>query len=343
MTNPFDEGTEEYDEYERQELAEGARLLDKLHGALGRYVAFPSVEAGHALTLWIAATHAQDAWEHAPRCAVVSPEKRCGKSRVMDVAEATSRASLVTVNISPAALVRSITEKDPPTLFIDEADTIFGAKSADNNEDLRGIVNSGHQRGRPYVRYDMTSRSVENLPTFSMAMLAGIGDLPDTIMDRAIVLRMRRRAPGEKVAPYRTRRDRPALHELRDRLTDWIKPHIDSLQGSEPVMPVEDRAADTWEPLVAVADLAGGKWPAQARNAALILVNAESTADAEAGLGGRLLADLRDVFGGMSSVSFLSSADVVTRLLRIDDAPWRSMERGAELTQRTLAARLAPY
>jgi Protein of unknown function (DUF3631) len=50
-----------------------------------------------------------------------------------------------------------------------------------------------------------------------MALLAAIGELPDTIMDRAVAVRMRRPAPGEHVAPYRTRRDAPPLNHLRDR------------------------------------------------------------------------------------------------------------------------------
>lgn len=323
---------------------DGAALLDELRTLLLRYVVFPSAEAADAMTLWIAATHAQTAWEHAPRAATVSPEKRCGKSRLMDVAEGTCYDSLVTVNISSAALVRAVSDEDPPTLFIDEADTIFGPKAGDNHEDLRGIINAGYQRGRPYIRYDITRRCNESLPTFSMAMLAGIGDLPDTIMDRAVVIRMRRRAPGENVAPYRTRRDRPALHDLRDRLTIWARKHLDRLRLAEPKMPVEDRAADTWEPLIAMADLAGAHWPKRGRKAALVLVNAEASADAEASLGARLLSDIKDTFESMSNVSFLPSAELASLLLKIGDAPWREFgARGDGLTQRTLATQLKPY
>jgi hypothetical protein len=319
-------------------VSNGTQLLDELRAALVRYVVFPTPEAADALTVWIAATHAQQAWEHAPRCAVVSPEKRCGKSRLVDIAEATCHRSLVTVNISPAALVRSITEDNPPTLFIDEADTIFGPKVADNHEDLRGIVNSGHQRGRPYIRYDMTARRNETLATFCMAMLAGIGDLPDTIMDRAVVIRMRRRSPAETVAPYRTRRDGPPLHELRSRLNEWVAKHLDTLTAAVPDMPVEDRAADTWEPLVAIADLAGGTWPHRIRKAVLTLVGAQDKADVEASLGIRLLTDIRSVFSRWT-VGFMPSADLVGQLLKIDDAPWSDLD----LTSRRLAARLKPY
>jgi hypothetical protein len=342
--NVFAPGTAEHEAWQRQEAAEGAAVLDELHELLCRYVVFPSPAAADAMVLWTAATHAQHAWEHAPRCAVVSPEKRCGKSRLMDVVEATSRASLVTVNISPAALVRCITpDGPPPTLFIDEADTIFGPRAGDNHEDLRGIVNSGHQRGRPYTRWDITTRQVEHLPTFAMAFLAGIGDLPDTIMDRAVVIRMRRRAPGEKVAPYRTRRDAPNLENLRKRLTGWVDDRLDDLRESVPVMPVEDRAADTWEPLIAVADCAGGHWPARGRNAATLLVNAEQSIDAEASIGARLLRDIRDIFADLPKVGFLASSELVNRLFKLDDAPWKEINRGDPITQRWLALRLGPY
>ena len=318
----------------------GAQLLDKLHKALTRYVVFPTPEAADAATLWDAATHAQTAWEHAPRLAALSPEKRCGKSRLMDVIEAMCYRGIITVNISPAALVRCVDEVDPPTLMVDEADTIFGSKASDNHEDLRGLINSGHQRNRPYIRYDITTRKTEELPTFCMAMLAGIGDLPDTITDRAIVIRMRRRASGETVDPYRTRRDAPALHNLRDRLHHWASGLVGELTDAEPDMPVEDRAADTWEPLVAIADAAGGDWPARARKAALLLVAAENIADAEGSLGLRLLADIRDVMNEWT-VSFITSADLVGALRKIDDGPWR--EKDIDLTMNALARRLKPY
>jgi hypothetical protein len=83
--------------------------------------------------------------------------------------------------------------------------------------------------------------------------------------DRAAVIRMRRRGPGETVAPYRHRRDRPALRQLAADLSAWLRADLDTLEKAEPPMPVEDRAADTWEPLVAVADHAGHDWPDRAR------------------------------------------------------------------------------
>jgi len=326
---------------------DGSELLAELHGAYGKYVVFPSPAAHDATTLWSAATHGQPAWEHAPRLTPISPEKRCGKSRLMDVAEAVCHHVLITINASPAAVVRSINPDDPPTLMVDEADTIFGTKrAAENNEDIRGILNAGHQRNRPYVRWDITTRSREECPTFAMAMLAAIGDLPDTIMDRAIVIRMRRRGPGEKVAPFRTRRDGPALRALHDQLHHWVRAHLDSLAKAVPALPVEDRAADTWEPLFAIANLAGGDWPERARRACLTLTGDEP----DDGIGIRLLADLYEIWeterdpGKGIYEDHLFTSTILSRLHKVEESPWSEWGRkGDPLTARGLASLLKPY
>lgn len=316
----------------------GAALLTELHQALTRYVVLPSTEAADAVVLWVAATHAVPAWEHATRLVIKSPEKRCGKSRLLDVIEATCHRPLITVSISPAALVRSVTENDPPTILLDEADTVFGPKVKDSNEDLRGIINSGHGRNRPYVRWDVNTRRLENCPTFAMAALAGIGSMPDTIEDRAVVVTMRRRAPGESVDPFRTRRDGPALASLRDRLHQWMDSRAGELQHAEPGMPVEDRAADTWESLIAVADAAGGDWPQRARKAALVMCKAAGEAETDRSTGTRLLADIREVLREVGG-DFVSSTELVAQLRKIDEAPWAAFD----LTVRKLALRLGEY
>jgi hypothetical protein len=321
------------------QAVDGAKLLDELRAAVTRYVVFPSPEAADAVTLWTAATHAQPAWEHAPRLAVVSPLKRCGKSRLLDVVAETCHAPLITINATIAAVVRSI-GADPPTLLVDEADTLWGTrKQADANEDLRGLLNAGHQRNRPMLRWDVTSRTAEQLDTFAMALLAAIGELPDTIMDRAVVIRMRRRAPGEQVQPYRTRRDAPPLHDLRDRLAAWARAHLRELQQAAPVMPLEDRAADTWEPLIAIADLAEGDWPARARDAATTMTAAEAQQEEDTSAGVRLLGDLRAIFGNDDA---LYSTTILDRLHKLEDAPWADWY-GRPLPTRELAKLLRPY
>ncbi|GAA3787477.1 hypothetical protein GCM10022226_02210 [Sphaerisporangium flaviroseum] len=218
-------------------------------------------------------------------------------------------------------------------MLVDEADTIFGPK-ADGNEDLRGLLNAGHQRNRPAKRYDAATNRVESIPTFAMTPLAGIGAMPDTIEDRAVVIRMRRRGPGESVAPYRHKRDRPNLRQLAEALAAWLRPDIDTLQEAEPPMPVEDRAADTWEPLIAVADHAGGDWPARAR-AAVLALTAEADDNSETSTRIRLLTDCR-------TDPVLPTATLLERLKADPEAGWADYGP-AGLTAMKLGALLREY
>jgi hypothetical protein len=167
-----------------------------------------------------------------------------------------------------------------------------------------------------------------------MVALAGIGKMPDTIEDRAVVVQMRRRTSDEQVRPYRERRDGHVLQQMHERLSKWVGQVLTDLLQAEPDMPVEDRAADTWEPLVAVADQAGGSWPARARAVCLAMTAAADGEAAEASWGVRLLSDIRHVITGP-----ISSADLVEALRKMDEAPWGAFE----LNQRDLARRLAPY
>jgi hypothetical protein len=187
----------------------------------------------------------------------------------------------------------------------------------------------------------VTSRTAEQLDTFAMALLAAIGELPDTIMDRAVVVRMRRRALGEQVDPYRTRRDAPPLHQLRERLAGWARAHLRELQQAAPAMPLEDRAADTWEPLVAIADLAEGDWPARARDAAATMTQAEAQQEEDTSAGVRLLADLRHLFQAADAEALYTST-ILEALHRLEDAPWADWY-GHPLTTRDLAKLLRPY
>ncbi|MEU2982522.1 DUF3631 domain-containing protein [Streptomyces hirsutus] len=300
--------------------ADGAVLLDEVRATIGQYVVLPSEEALTAVTLWVAASHIQPALQHAPRLAVVGPTKGCGKSRVLDVLHETVHQPMMTVNTSPAVVFRVI-GKNPPTLLVDEADTIFGPKAGDK-EDLRGLLNAGHQRNRPAWRISGPEHKPTAFPTFAMAALAGIGDLPDTIMDRAVVLRMQKRKPGERITPFRSRYSVPELNALRDRLTAWLTPLRGTAAALVPTMPVEDRAADTWEPLVIVADLAGGHWPARARATCLAMTRNEVVQDEQTTLKTRLLRDIRRVFKQQGGKEALRSQDLLAALVQDAEAPW---------------------
>jgi hypothetical protein len=188
--------------------ADGAVLLDDVHAFLTRFVAFPSPGAADAVVLWAAHAHALDAFDSTPRLALLSPEPGSGKSRTEEVLELLVCNPLHALNASTAAVFRSI-EAGRPTLLFDEVDAIFGRHGKDDGaEDLRGLLNAGHRRGASIPRCVGKTQAVVRFPVFAAVALAGLGDLPDTVMSRSVIVRMRRRAPHERVASFRYPRHR---------------------------------------------------------------------------------------------------------------------------------------
>ena len=316
---------------------DGAELLADVHKFLGRFVAYPSDHAHVAHTLWIAHAHAMEAWDSTPRIAFLSPEPGSGKTRALEVSELLVPNPVEAVNVTPAYLFRKVgAEEGPPTILYDEIDTVFGPKAKDN-EEIRGLLNAGHRRGAVAGRCVVRGKTVETeeIPAYCAVALAGLGWLPDTLMSRSIVIRMRRRAPSETIEPYRRRDEIDEGHELRGRLAAWAAAKGKILYAARPALPpgIEDRNADVWEALFAVADAAGGDWPKKAREAAVALIAAGR--EQEPSLGVRLLADLRTVFG--NTEAFFTEA-ILTGAAR----PGRSAVEGSQRQGTGLARLVAP-
>jgi uncharacterized protein DUF3631 len=319
---------------------EGAELLHQVAAMLGRYVAFPSPAARDGVALWAVHCHAVTAFESTPRLALLSAEKGSGKTRTLEVLELLVPQPMHAVNATAAALFRAV-EAHQPTLLFDEADTYFGPMARGEHEELRGLVNAGHRKGAVAYRCvgDPKNMQVKDFPAYCAVAIAGIGDLPPTILDRAILVRMRRRAPAEHIEPFRRRKATKLADELREALAGWTKAHYDQLADAEPEMPpgLVDRPADVWEALIALGDLADGDWPTRARKAALELNAARVEADP--GLGIALLRDLRTVFG---EADVLATEELLKRLCVLEESPWGDL-RGKPLDARGLARRLKPY
>ena len=325
------------------ETLDGATLLDQVEAMLARFVAFPSDETRTAVTLWIAHTHALDEFETTPRLAFLSPEPGSGKTRAMEILELLVLRPLLTVNVTPAYLFRKVAdEATRPTILYDEIDTVFGPKAKDN-EDIRGMLNSGYRAGAVAGRCVIRGKSVftEELPSYAAVALAGLDDLPDTIMTRSIIVRMRRRAPDERIESYRRRVHAKAGHALRDDLAAWVSVIRAGLADVWPDLPagIEDRNADIWEPLLAIADAAGGHWPERAREAAVAIV--KGTQASVGGFGLQLLADLRSIFTESHEQAMTTEA-ILTALCDMDESPWGDI-RGKSLDARNLSRRLGKY
>ncbi|NLA67890.1 MAG: DUF3631 domain-containing protein, partial [Gammaproteobacteria bacterium] len=241
----------------------GAAVLRDVYDHIGRFVAYPSGHARVAHALWIAHTHFMDAWDTTPRLAFLSPEPGSGKSRALEAMELLVPNPVIAVNATPAYLFRKIGQEDGrPTVLYDEIDTVFGPKAREN-EETRGLLNAGYRKHSVAGRCVVRGKEVftEALPAYCAVAMAGLGSLPDTILTRSVVIRMRRRAPTEKIEPYRQRVNGPAAEEIRARLERWARTAEEHIVFPEMPTGVQDRDADVWEALLAVADLAGDEWP----------------------------------------------------------------------------------
>lgn len=319
----------------------GAALLTDVERFLARFVAYPSDAALVAHVLWIVHTHLMDCWESTPRIAFLSPEPGSGKSRALEVTEPLVPRPVHAVNTTPAYLFRKVSDDaGPPTILYDEIDTVFGPKAKDN-EDIRGMLNAGHRKGAMAGRCVMRGKVVETeeLPAYCAVALAGLDDMPDTLMTRSVVVRMRRRAPGEQIEPWRLRVNGGDADDLRMRIEDWAASIRSDVDGAWPEMPtgVEDRNADVWEALLAVADAAGNSWSGRARVSAVTLVT--QSRGAVPSMGVLLLRDLREVFGEQDR---LPSETIINHLVILPESPWSDL-RGKELDSRGLAQRLRKY
>ena len=314
-------------------------LLDMVEAFLGRFVVHPLAEAKIAHVLWIAHTHCMGEWESTPRIAFLSPEPGSGKTRALEVSETMVPRPIEAVSATPAYLFRKVSDPEGrPTILYDEIDTVFKSRKGDNNEEIRGMLNAGHRRGAMAGRCVIHGKTVttEELPAYCAVAIAGLGKLPDSILTRSVVIRMRRRSPAEHVEPYRRRIHEVEGHALRERLVAWAEQF--SLDGY-PEMPngVEDRAADVWEPLIAIADAAGDRWSKRARATAVTLVT--DARETPPSLGVRLLADLREIFGESTQ---LSTKTILEKLWAMEEAPWGDL-RGKPLDPRRLSNYLRPY
>lgn len=322
----------------------GDRMMTAVYQFIGRFVAYPSDHAQVAHALWITHCHLMQKWDSTPRIAFLSPEPGSGKTRALEVTELLVPNPVTAVNVSPAYLFRKVGEDNlsgdtnGAVILHDEIDTVFGPK-AKENEEIRELLNAGHRRGAVAGRCTMRGKTVvpEEIPAYAAVALAGLGWLPDTILSRAVIIRMRRRHQGEHVEQFRRRIHVVEGRQVFSMIAAWARTVTSEITWPDMPAGIEDRDADVWESLLAVADLVGGPWPQLARDAAVALVH--EAKEKEPSLGIRLLADLRTVFGEAEA---MASKAILVDLHALPEAPWDDL-RGRPLDERGLARHLREY
>lgn len=312
----------------------GAELLDDIAGAIRRYVIADAATI-QAAALWATFTWLIDSVQVAPIANITAPEKRCGKSIMLTALGNLVNRKLQVSNIAPAALFRSI-ELWSPTLLIDEVDAFLR-----DNEEARGILNAGFTRDSAVV---IRCVGDDHMPTpfrvWGAKALCGIGKIADTLADRSIPLRLRRKLPGESTEVLR--HSDPGLWvNLRSRMMRFAQDHAEQIGKARPAIinGLNDRANDCWEPLLAIAEAAGGEWPAVARQAARSLHEIE---DDSPSVGVELLNDIKTILDSKQANKMFSAA-LLEHLMADDEAPWPTWNRGKPMTARQLSTKLGEF
>jgi putative DNA primase/helicase len=312
---------------------DGARLLGDVSASIRRHVVMPE-HAADATALWLLHTYLVTCAGISPRLAITSPEKGCGKTTLLDVLSHLVWRPLPTASATAAAIFR-VVEMQQPTLLIDEADTFLP-----ENEQLRGILNSGHRRGGFVLRTVGEDHEPRKFATYSACAIALIGKLPGTVADRSISIELRRRRADEPIYPFRGDRTKH-LDELARKAARWASDHAEDVGAADPEMParVINRAADNWRPLLAIAEVAGGEWLERARRAVAAMTQG-TMEDQSAGV--QVLSDIGDVFEARNT-DRLTSADLVESLIAIEGRPWAEWRGGKPITPNGLARLLKPF
>ena len=316
----------------------GASVLDQVEGFSSRFNSFSYEHAYTAVPLWCGHVPLMPCWEHTPRLLFVSPEASCGKTRALTVIKHLVPRADHVADLTPAALYYSIDEAmelqgGRPTILFDEFDTVFGTAENGNrkhNEDMRRLINAGHDRSERVAR--KIGKTTKRFQLFSPMALAGkmaIYDVPETIRTRSITIPMQRRKSGAEIERWTRRESAVEAEPLRRMLERWaelVHPYaFEYVRPGHPVLPkeVEDRDADCWEPLLTVAELAGGDWPERARVAAVAHV-AQDGVKTIPSEGIELLTDIRSIFD-KRQVKAIFTTELLAELTKLDSR-WRRLD-----------------
>ena len=308
-------------------------LISRVDALLSRFLILPSRAAALAIALYVLHTWAFEAAHATPYLVIQSAVKRSGKTRLEELSELVVRAPWRVTAATEAAMFRKI-ELARPTLLLDEVDALFGG-SSEKSEAIRGILDAGNRPGAavPRVVGEGTNMTVVDFSVYCPKVLAGINTTrwPDTVTDRSIVIQLRRKKPHEKVPKMRWRRLLSETEPLRAALARWAAEHMEELYDADPALPdqLDDRAAEAWEPLLAIADLAGGEAGELARQAALRLSGERDDSDDSHGV--LAIAAIRAILGDGDA---LHTGQIVTALNDNEQLPFGDYRKGDGLNER---------
>jgi len=319
-------------------------VVDRVAAILGNYVAVPH-DALLAMAAWVVAARLMDLWDRFPNVAITSPDKRCGKTRVLELLAFIVARALFTTNISPAALYRKI-EKDKPTLLLDEGQSL-ARRGSESSEVLRELLNAGISKDAKAIRCSGDNHDATEYSVYCPKVIALIGDLDAVLADRCLPVQMSRKNEDDQVEKYRSRLVEPLGKALSEALDQWAEANREQVAAVydqlEPFGIANDRMAELLMPLQAVLTVAGKEHLPTLERYAQALDERDREQETQSP-GVRLLLACREIFqGGQPRFSYLPTANLVQRLVEREDDPWATWNRGQPITREKLAWLLRPF
>jgi hypothetical protein len=310
---------------------DGDRAAEALKATFKRYIRMSEAEAD-VCALWVLLSWTIDKFSKAPRLAITSPTKGCGKTTLLTLLSKLCRKPLRSGSTTPSVLFRVI-DILHPTFLLDESE-----KFLEVNSEFHALLNQGHARGDYALRNVGDSHEPRMFDTFCLAAFARNGRIPDDLEQRSIVIELQRRLPGETLDVLREDRA-DDLRNLARMCCRWADDYADEVADIEPDMgSLINRTADNWRPLFAIADLIGLDWPARIRDAAYALIGTEPDSDDSV-----LLADIKATYEAKGT-DRLSSEDICEALAAIEGRPWAEYGKsGKQITKNQLARRLKRF
>lgn len=349
----------EHDAIERALIENDAELLNELAGApttstltapinlvseverfLRRFVVLP--EAAYlTVSTWIVGTYVAQHFDCFPYLALLSPLKRCGKTRLLEVLEVLVRNPRRGTAPSPAALFRMMSAM--PTLFLDEVEALNSRNKSETAQALLAILNAGHRKGATIPRCDGPRHEVKDFSVYGPKVFAAIGRLPDTLTDRSILVTMQRRIKTQEIERFLATRAASQAKPIRDALANFADAHQGVIEESyRHVLDLDlpflgDRDADLWIPLFAICAVAAPDRVSELKRSSLVLSGAKAGTDADDSLSLQLLTDLKAVWP--ENEECCGTATLIASLRSLEESPWAEFE----LSPRKLTRMLKPF
>jgi len=272
---------------------DGAALLDEIVVTIRAYIVV-MVEQVRTVALWIVAEHAFMAFRIFPRLFIKGPNSECGKSTLKEVVAALANRATLIDNLTAPFIFRII-EQSKPTLLIDEGDSFIR-----DDEERRGILNSGHHKNGCVGRIVGDDMKPKTFSTYCPTVIVAIGDLPVTIENRSLIIGMVRKLTHERVTRFTDGFAEKLKDGLACKVARFAADSFEKLAAADPVISedLSNRKGDNWRPLFAVADLAGGAWPALARS---IATGGGASPTEDETTSTMLLSDLRGMFAALEA------------------------------------------